>query len=396
MAVQGWHKTNYPGVRFRESSTRRVNGRPDRYFVIRYRTEGKLVGEAVGWQSDSVTAQYAARIRGEIVQNIREGKRPKSLREKREMEIEQRRNEQEQQEIESRERLTFGNLMEYYYLPWAKKNKRSARDDFSMYKNWLSPHLGEKSLKEISTLDLERLKQVMYSAGKADATVKHALCVVRQAYNKAKVWGHYKGDNPCEGVKFPSPNNARQRFLTKDEATLLLSELRRRSPQVARIASFALYGGLRLGEILSLKWSQINTTQGIITVLDTKNNEPRSVFITDPIKQVLNEMTPGNPDELIFMTKKGNQIRWLSKLFMKVVCKLGLNEGIHDRRQKVTFHTLRHTFASWAVMEGIPLFVVAKAIGHKTTVMTQRYAHLAPECQKKAFEAVALAGQTDD
>ena len=112
MAVQVWHKTNYPGVRFRESSTRRVNGRPDRYFVIRYRK----VGEAVGWQSDGVTAQYAARIRGEIVQNIREGKHPQSLREKREMEIEQRRNEQERQEIESRERLTFGDLMEDYYL----------------------------------------------------------------------------------------------------------------------------------------------------------------------------------------------------------------------------------------------------------------------------------------
>ena len=396
MAAQVCHKTNYPGVRFRENSTRRVNGRPDRYFVIRYRKEGKTYTEAIGWQSDGVTAQYAARIRGEIVQNIREGRRPKSLREKREMEIEQRRNEQEQQEIESRERLTFGNLMEDYYLPWAKKNKRSARDDFSMYKNWLSPHLGEKSLKEISTLDLEKLKQVMYSAGKADATVKHALCLVRQAYNKAKVWGHYEGDNPCEGVKFPSPNNARQNSLTKEDATLLLSELRRRSPQVARIASFALYGGLRLGEILSLKWSHINTTQGIITVFDTKNNEPRSVFITDPIKQVLNEMTPGNPDELIFMTKDGRQIRWLSKSFAIVVYKLGFNEGIHDRRQKVTFHTLRHTFASWAVMAGTPLFVVAKALGHKTTVMTQRYAHLAPESQKKAFEAVALAGKADD
>ena len=392
MAVQVWHKTNYPGVRFRESSTRRVNGRPDRYFVIRYRK----VGEAVGWQSDGVTAQYAARIRGEIVQNIREGKHPQSLREKREMEIEQRRNEQERQEIESRERLTFGDLMEDYYLPWAKKNKRSARDDFCRYKNWLAPHLGEKPLKEISTLDLEQLKQVMYSAGKADATVKQVLCLVRQAYNMAKVWGHYEGDNPCKGVKFPSPNNARQKFLTKEEATLLLSELRKRSPQVARIASFALYGGLRLGEILSLKWSHINTTQDIITVFDTKNNEARSVFITDPIKQVLNEMTPGNPDELVFTTKKGNQIRWLSKSFIIAVHKLGFNEGIHDPRQKVTFHTLRHTFASWAVMAGTPLFVVAKALGHKTTVMTQRYAHLAPKSQKKAFEAVALAGKTDD
>ena len=68
-------------------------------------------------------------------------------------------------------------------------------------------------------------------------------------------------------------------------------------------------------------------------------------------------------------------------------------EGLDRRRTRVSFHTLRHTYASWAVMEGVPLYVVGKAIGHKTTVMNQRFSHLAPESHRAAFEAVARGRQ---
>ena len=100
-------------------------------------------------------------------------------------------------------------------------------------------------------------------------------------------------------------------------------------------------------------------------------------------------MTPSLPEEPLFPTKKNEPVKWLSKSFRAVVDRLDLNKGITDRRQRVTFHTLRHTYCSWAVMAGIPLYVVSKAVGHKTTIMTQRYSHLAPESQKQAFEAVA-------
>jgi integrase len=59
----------------------------------------------------------------------------------------------------------------------------------------------------------------------------------------------------------------------------------------------------------------------------------------------------------------------------------------------VTFHTLRHTYASWAVMAGVPLYVVAKALGHRTLTMTARYSHLAPDSHRAAFEAVAQASK---
>jgi integrase len=66
------------------------------------------------------------------------------------------------------------------------------------------------------------------------------------------------------------------------------------------------------------------------------------------------------------------------------VNELQLNDNVVDDRQKVVFHTLRHTFASWLVQAGTPIYTVANLMGHSTIAMTQRYAHLAPEGNRAA------------
>jgi integrase len=285
--------------------------------------------------------------------------------------------------------ITFGKFMEEHYLPWAKQNKKRARDEISLYRNWIQSELAQKPMSEIGPLDVEKIKQNLQKAERSQRTIEYALAIVRLCFNKAALWNLWQGENPTKSVKFPRPNNVRQRFLTKDEAEILLAALKETSAQIYRMAIFALFGGLRLGEIFSLTWSNVNMTQGIINVLDTKTSDPRHVFITTPIQKILNDMTPSLPEEPLFPTKKNEPVKWLSKSFRAVVDRLDLNKGITDRRQRVTFHTLRHTYCSWAVMAGIPLYVVSKAVGHKTTIMTQRYSHLAPESQKQAFEAVA-------
>ncbi len=174
-------------------------------------------------------------------------------------------------------------------------------------------------MKDLSPLDLERLKREMREAGKTEATTRHVLCIVRQAYNKAVLWRLYAGENPCKGVVFPSPNNARQRFLSQEKAARLLEALRWRSPQVARIAAMFLYGGLRLGGVLGLTWGNVDLTNQIIWVMDSKNNSSRPIFITEPVRQVLEELLAGPPDKLLFQTKAGNPVQQLSKSFTRAV-----------------------------------------------------------------------------
>ena len=147
------------------------------------------------------------------------------------------------------------------------------------------------------------------------------------------------------------------------------------------------------GRSFGAQMVQCGSQERIIFVQDSKNRESRPVLITEPIKQILAELTPGVPDEPLFQSKASNPVQQLSKFFALTIKKLKLNEGISDPRERVTFDTLRHTYASWAVMAGVPLYVVGKALGHRTLTMTARYSHLAADSHRLAAEAVARAGK---
>ena len=95
--------------------------------------------------------------------------------------------------------------MEKHYLPWAKENKGHSLGDFSRYAHWLKPRFATKASEGYFTARPGTLEREMRDAGKSEATVKHALCIMRQAFNKAVVWRLWSGENPCKGVTFPKP-----------------------------------------------------------------------------------------------------------------------------------------------------------------------------------------------
>jgi site-specific recombinase XerD len=82
----------------------------------------------------------------------------------------------------------------------------------------------------------------------------------------------------------------------------------------------------------------------------------------------------------------------VSKVYRLIADKL-FNEGVTDRRQKVTFHTLRHTFASWLVENGTSLYSVKELLGHANFSMTQRYSHLAPDGLREAAKSIENHGK---
>jgi site-specific recombinase XerD len=74
----------------------------------------------------------------------------------------------------------------------------------------------------------------------------------------------------------------------------------------------------------------------------------------------------------------------VSQAFARSVDRLGLNAEVTDRRQMITFHSLRHSFASWLALQGESLVVIRELMGHKSFEMTKRYAHLIPDRKRKA------------
>ena len=138
------HKTNYPGVRFAEHTTRKHGVRPDRYFFIRYKVEGKGKEEAVGWGSQGMTAEKAHALLSAIRENIRLGIEPRSIAA---MRLANQAKEEEKAKARRRqekEAITVSEFWESTYLPTAEatKTKQTVNTEKGRFQNWIAPAIG--------------------------------------------------------------------------------------------------------------------------------------------------------------------------------------------------------------------------------------------------------------
>jgi len=170
--------------------------------------------------------------------------------------------------------------------------------------------------------------------------------------------------NPCRDLDPIRINNARHRYLTEDEWRDVRAGLRE---PIGSIAEMSVARGMRLGEILSLRWKDVNKAQDLITIRDTKGNRPR-VLPLEGAREII-ERQPRVSD-LIFINQAGNRFATndVSKQFAIAMRRM----GVEDFR----FHDLRHTFASWYVQKGGDMYKLQVILGHNSPTMTQRYAHL--------------------
>jgi len=381
-----WNKTKFPGVRFREHPTRKHGIVKDRYFVIRYQKEGKRKEEGLGWGSDGWTAEKVAIELAGLKKAANTGEGPATLQEKRDLENERRRRDEAQKKQQEIDSVTFSDFFNDTYLPQAKSNKKrgSWRTEELLFRLWIDPVFKEKPFKDISPLDLERVKKKMADAGKSARSIHYALATVRQVFNLARQLSIFNGDNPVSKVKRPSIDNKRVRFLSRDEAGRLMKELLSRSKQLHDIALLSLYCGLRAGEIFNLTWDCLDFGRGQVLLKDTKGGRNRTAYATEEVKAMLKALSKNPQSRFIFPNRKGQRMTEVSRVFDKAVDALELNSGVTDPRQKVVFHTLRHTFASWLVEGGTDLYVVKQLMGHSTIAMTERYSHLSENALKQA------------
>jgi site-specific recombinase XerD len=114
--------------------------------------------------------------------------------------------------------------------------------------------------------------------------------------------------------------------------------------------------------------------------------------MTQAVKDMLTDIKPDHAgrDDLVFPGMGGVKIVQISKTFKRTVDEL-FNKGVDDPRERVFFHSLRHTYASWLVMEGVDLYRVKELLGHKDLTMTQRYSHLAPDSLRGAVNILEAA-----
>lgn len=377
-------KSKFPGVRAKEVLNH-IKNKKDIYFSIRYTINGKRYEEAVGWKSEGYTQEDVYQILCNLKKDINAGK-AFSYKEQKEQRQQAKKANEEALKQELLKDITFATLFEEHYKHHIKlKDKKSTYErEVVLFEKWLKPFLGDVKLSLISRISLVSILNKMKKVGLSNRTQNYAIALTRQVFNFAIKEELFSGNNPAAKFEFPKTDNKRMRFLTNEELDMLFKELKKKSHIVYLMSVLSAYCGLRAGEIFNLTWADINLQQKLIFIRDPKNGKNRYAYMNTRVYEEISQLKQGLGNQLVFPSRNGNKIEHVSRTFERAVKAVGLNNGINDRRQKIVFHSLRHTFASRLVQKGVSLYEVKELLGHTDIKMTMRYAHLANDTLRQA------------
>jgi integrase len=309
-------------------------------------------------------------------------------------------------------RITFRDLAEKYSeLSFGKPSRKEDSrkyligywyEDQNKELKWkdeiLTGHFGDRKLFQISTLDIEEFKKqrkAVPAKGKqmrSDVSVNRELEIIRHMMNKAVEWGMLD-TNPFEKFKDPiffKETNDRVRFLEEEEIRKLLQIS---PPYLANLIKAAIFTGLRRGDLLNMKWFDVDLERGLLFFREEKKGGKLGIKqLNNDMINLLMEIRKGK-SEYVFngpvarkkdRDKKekyvalpdpdGKPLKDLKRSFHSALKKA----GIKDFR----WHDLRHTSASYLVMRGASLKAVQEHLGHTSIAMTQRYSHLSRDFQR--------------
>lgn len=291
-------------------------------------------------------------------------------------------------ETREEKQRTFAELMERYLQEIAvKKSPRSALRD-RQSANHLLPCFGSKLLCQISPKLLAEYKAKRRAEGAAPATLNKELGTVRHAFNIALREWEWCTTNPMHRVSMETVHNARDRWLTSEEEGRLLGV----SPSwLQELITVALHTGMRRGEILALKWQDVDLARGVLVVMKSKNHERRTIPLNGRVFELLVGKHGGKikSQDLVFSTSCNTvrDERNLTRAFYVALEKAEI--------ENLTFHDLRHTFATRMVQKGVDIYKVQRLLGHKSPVMTQRYAHHSPESLRDGVAVLDGSSKAD-
>ena len=304
---------------------------------------------------------------------------------------------------------TVGQWMDVWFENCAKiKVRPSSHQTYRGYiDHHIKPYIGDIPLGKFTTLDLQRLYKKLLGDGRVERTesekqpkglspktVRNINQVISSALTFAKEQKLIIS-NPAEGCSLPKLEHREMKTLTAEQLQSFLREAKESG--VYEMYYIELATGLRRGELLGLKWEDINLTTGIIHVrrqvaringeiveapLKTKNSY-RTVSIGEDAVGILIQQKEKSHSEYVFSSPAGGPISPDSVLHMlhRVLKRAGL--------PMVRFHDLRHTFATLALQNGVDVKTVSGMLGHFSADFTlDTYAHVTTQAQRQAANTI--------
>ncbi|WP_246218638.1 MULTISPECIES: tyrosine-type recombinase/integrase [Parasphingorhabdus] len=248
----------------------------------------------------------------------------------------------------------------------------------------LVPVFGKMQIDQIERVDINRWRDAL---SKRTGVFNRTIPLMSVMMRYAEQLGHRpKGTNPCRGVS-RYKRDLPERYLSPIEYKRLgrvLADSELPNPDVVPAILMLLYTGARASEIETLRWRYIQIPR---LVLPDSKTGPKTIYLNRQAVDVLNALEQGKPDDFVFQaTRSGDPIN-LSQYWHKIRKRAALPD--------VRLHDLRHSFASTAIADGIPLAIIGKLLGHALPESTARYAHLADDviCESAERVCSGLASQ---
>jgi len=277
----------------------------------------------------------------------------------------------------------FSNYINHINVNLSPRSAERYREIIRHFKNYLakledSPHY----LHEITPLLLEKYKQSRVEKI-ANQTINYEVRILKTAFNFAIKMGYLR-ENPAKKVsKIKIIKQKLPHFLTEMEINKLKKVC---SPDLKDIILFLLNTGIRLGELIHLTWKDVDLEKKAIRITAKdgwvpKPKQEREIPLNRTAFEILSRKN-NNREGYVFKTNTDNIVNHIYTRFKRACKRAGI--------ENANLHTLRHSFASHLIMNGVDIYTVSKLLGHSSITMTEKYAHLAKGHLRQAVEKLKL------
>jgi len=282
----------------------------------------------------------------------------------------------------------FCEFIDHVYLPWAKTNKRSWRDDH--YKlPVLKAFFQGTLLRDVTPFSVERFKQLRlvtptkHDTPRSLATVSLEMALLGRIFSLAMDFKEVEA-NPCLKVSKLKLDNQRYRYLLPEEEPKLRSKLTGQRSHLADLVPVAIGTGLRKNEQLALQVGQIDLSRNLILVSGTKTRKNREVPMNTEVREIMQRLSRSKArgDYVFVSPKTGGRLTDVKRAFRNACSLAGIND--------LVWHDLRATFGTRLGEAGFDAFTIAALLGHSNVRTTQRYVRATERNKREAVQAAML------
>ncbi len=261
------------------------------------------------------------------------------------------------------ENMTLGTALGCY-LDTVTPHKKGRAQEARRVRAWQLSPLASRQLSSLRGVDFARYRDGRLSTGTSCSSVRLELAIISHLYSVAsRDWGLAGLENPIKTMRLPAPARGRNRRFLGDEEVRLIEAAEYFKPWLKPLVLLATETAMRRGELLALRWQDVNLVKRVALLRETKNGEPRTVPLSSTAVEVLRGLP--RKSERVFPYEGSYVSRWFNAATLRA------------RLDDFRFHDLRHEATSRLFeLNRFTMLEISLITGHKTLAMLKRYTHL--------------------